>query len=75
MKKNTDFETTLITLEAVATLLDGVSIQLFLITGERDHRMDCIRCDLEDFREDLADIGAVKYKTAIEYNTEWEVPA
>ena len=44
---------TLIMLAGIATLMDAISIQLEESAGERDDRFDSIRCDLEDFMEDL----------------------
>ncbi len=55
MSTKTDYKTALITLAGVATLMDAISIQLEITTGERDDRLDAIRCDIEDFREDLLD--------------------
>tara|TARA_R110002124_G_C8550670_1_gene479283 strand:+ start:144 stop:323 length:180 start_codon:yes stop_codon:yes gene_type:complete len=50
---------TLTTLAGVATLMDAISIQLQASTGKRNERLDLIRCDIEDFREDLSDSAEV----------------
>tara|TARA_R110000737_G_scaffold132756_1_gene164323 strand:- start:32 stop:217 length:186 start_codon:yes stop_codon:yes gene_type:complete len=59
MSTKTDYTTTLITLAGVATLMDAISIQLEVTTGERNDRFDAIRCAIEDFREDLSDSAEV----------------
>jgi hypothetical protein len=59
MSTKTDYTTTLITLAGVATLMDAISMQLEVTTGERDDRFDAIRCTIEDFREDLSDSAEV----------------
>lgn len=56
------YKSTLIVLSGIATLMDAISIQLQEIGGRRNQRFDKIRCDFEDFREDLKDLSKNEVK-------------